>query len=186
MLFRRRPDPRGIRLVPLATRTIRFDEVLSVPQAASRPIWAEIEITPNRLGRLIASAFKPLPVTMTLALENGTEKSSRINPGSVRDGFLMSPFLANDSTLHSLDADDANGWRPHAVKSIRVEGKVGWNGTQTRLESKAFYNDEIEVRLFGVVFEPPPTGDAAAKTGEGTRIGEETPGKRIPSELTGM
>jgi hypothetical protein len=149
-LFERRADSLGVRLVPLTSRTIALGEDVVVPQYEARAIWAEIAVSPTLVGRLSASAFKPIPVYLTAFLEDGTGRSNRINLLMAKSGFLLSPYLGDIQTLRALFDTDVAGWQSHAVKAIKIDSKV----RRSNLNLNTFYEDKIEIRFFALHLDP--------------------------------
>ena len=137
-------------MVPLLSRTVAFDEPLNVPQDPGQAIWTEIEITPKIVGRLVASAFKPMPVHLISTMPNGIEIANRINTRMAKTGFLLSPFVGDPGTLRALFANDRKCMEPQLIKAIRIDGTfrtVDWN---TSLKLNTFYENKIEIRLYSL------------------------------------
>ena len=151
-LFERRNDPLAIRLVPLPSRTFAIGEDVVVPHDGSRAIWAEIALKPNRVGRLIASAYKPIPVSLVVTLEDGAVHKHRIIVRMAESGFLLSPYLADIEMIRSVAGDFAEGQGANAVRSLRIES----TSNQSNLNVNKFFEPQVEARFFAVHFDPAP------------------------------
>jgi hypothetical protein len=86
----------------LATETHAFGETVILPES-EQPIFAEIEITTNILGRIASFAFKqPSPLEIRIKLKNGSSREFRIIPGMIKAGFLLSPLIENSTEFGLL------------------------------------------------------------------------------------
>jgi hypothetical protein len=78
-----------------------FGERVNLPQS-SKPIFAQIEIKPTILGRLMGILFKPSQLSMLLEKDNGVKKQYRIISGMAKSGFVISPLIENTDEFGKL------------------------------------------------------------------------------------
>lgn len=101
---------------PLGSGRVPMGVAIQVPP---RPglVYADIEVVPSAVGRLVSLLYKPASAWVTLAYDGGRAQSRhRLVVGTARDGVLVSPYLR-----------DADGFRAtwtggpgHLVDSLSV------------------------------------------------------------------
>ena len=91
---------------PVADREALFGERVALPAG---PIWAEIDVEPSLVGRLVSAAYKLPLLTMTIDYENGTSRDFRFIAAMARGGFLLSPTVEKAAALMALESDAASG-----------------------------------------------------------------------------
>lgn len=87
--LRRTQHAVAIQKEKLAEKRIRFGEKMALPEAA--PLWAEVEIHPNALGRLAGMLLKAPAIRM--AVDSSKVGDYRILPENASAGFLLSPII---------------------------------------------------------------------------------------------
>jgi hypothetical protein len=93
LVLRKRDRPRGIAYSPLATFPAHFDERIAVPTVSDGMIWMRVDFHKRLLGRLIAAAYKPAMVSLTVTTADGLENEYRLLPDLAGQGFLLSPLV---------------------------------------------------------------------------------------------
>ncbi len=115
------------KLVPLISRTAHFGEKVSLP--SSLPLFAELEINPTFIGRIISFLLKPPALQITLTTLNGTHKVYRIVSGMARAGFVISPLVENteDFALLLSNPDFLKEKEVQSIEISTVEGNsISW------------------------------------------------------------
>src|SRR5262249_3744523 len=102
---------------------------------ATGPIWAEIEIDYNALGRLAQFALRtPAP---ELAVETETQQRRyRLNLESAKTGFLLSPVLRDVITFAGIYNRERSDSRA-MVRSVIVD-----------FPYKKYYEQTVHIRLY--------------------------------------
>ncbi len=113
----------------LTTEKHIFGERVNLPYS-ELPIFAQIEIKPTILGRLMSILYKPSQLNMLLELNNGIKKQYRIISGMAKSGFVISPLIENTAEFGMLYGD-VGFLNSKFVKSITiapsVERSIFWN-----------------------------------------------------------
>ena len=163
--LRRSPSPRAYRLDAVESRTMGFEEIVTLPSLDEGPLWAEIEVSRSALGVAATAALKDPIVRIVVVTCDRKETVYRLPAGMSRAGFLLSPLIDDRTWFAHLAATPWNDpkWQqaigPRAVKSIRVTSRWGeWA-----------FHPMIALRLFRLKFEPMPAspwrfGSGASKS----------------------
>ena len=69
---------------------------------ATEPLWSEIELHPNLLGKLITTALRLPPIYLEAITANGVTTRHRIIGDVMSEGFLLSPIISNRWGLSRL------------------------------------------------------------------------------------
>ncbi|MDD5272470.1 MAG: hypothetical protein PHU14_07100 [Methylovulum sp.] len=116
-----------------------FEADVVIPESLE-PLFAEIEIKPTLLGRLIAILYKPLAhIKINVELENGAKQSYRVIPGVAKSGFIISPLI-NDAKEFSFFYANQGKLSNKKVRLINIYEKgiksLFWNNKYTLTFSK--------------------------------------------------
>jgi hypothetical protein len=113
------------------------EQWLTIPSAKG-PIWAEIEINPNALGKLTDFVLR-MP-SAELVIETETEQRKyRLTRESAKTGFLLSPVLNDVVSFASLYHPDQDAGTK--VRSMIVSFPFG---------SARYYEKKLRVRLYAL------------------------------------
>ena len=90
----------------------RLGESVTVPMTDT-PIFAQVQIEPTLLGRMLSVVFKPPRLKMTLHLVSGKKHDYLVISGMMKSGFFLSPLVEDTwdfallatGNLGYLDAD---------------------------------------------------------------------------------
>jgi hypothetical protein len=85
----------------LSRETHTFGEKVLLPRT-NCPVFIQIDITPNILGRLASVLFKPGQLQITLELRSGVRKQYRIIASMATSGFLISPLVETTAEFETL------------------------------------------------------------------------------------
>lgn len=110
--------------VPAMQETVvsaEFGERIAVPpNLADAPVWLELDVRPNLLGRLAATLFKPSKLVLTVQLADGSERRFRHVSAMGRSGFLLSPLVEDAREFASLRGAPAL-WADKRVLALSVD-----------------------------------------------------------------
>jgi hypothetical protein len=121
---------------PLFDAEIAPGDSLTVASAAG-PVWAEMEIVPNALGRLVQFALRIPPVELIVETET-RQRRYRLTWESAAAGFLLSPVL--DDVVSFATLYDRTLFDPSIqVRNMMVRFPPG---------SESFYRKYLRVRLY--------------------------------------
>jgi hypothetical protein len=117
------------RMEAVSTGTYSLGETVFLPRS-SEPLFAEVDIHQTLIGRLVSLLYKPTILTITLDLENGTQRNYRLISGMAKAGFVISPLVENTEDFAVLFGDKSY-WREKRVKAIGIAPAGGrsvlWN-----------------------------------------------------------
>ena len=119
-----------LEFAPIRNGTYALGDVVAVPSAAG-PLFAEISITPNVLGKLASVLLKSSQLRISLTLKNGTIKTYRLVSNMAKSGFIISPLIESTSEFGLLYAQNTY-LDSKAVKSfsiVPVGGGSFWKKT---------------------------------------------------------
>lgn len=128
-LFHRRKISNTIQ--PLASGSIvdgsySLDQDIGIPNSSGDFLWAELNIQPTLLGRVVSFIFKLPRLHIVIQQKNGVEADFRYIADMGRGGFVLSPvvvstkdFLAVGRFLKGEDMDDKT------AKSLSIYGEFG-------------------------------------------------------------
>jgi hypothetical protein len=122
LALRRMEPPGRVRRTLLAERTVSFDEVVEVPQVPPGAlVWAEIEVPPSTIGRLVSVVWKPPIVYIRPLTDDGVEHFYSLPPEISEAGFILSPFIQTTDDVAALAAALPDGPIPlPVVQSFRM------------------------------------------------------------------
>jgi len=88
-------------------------------------LFAEVHLTPTRLGRMLAALFNPPQLRIKLVLADGRDKTFRIISGMMETGFLLSPLVNNTEEFADLSSRSGHLEKMGQVKSISIVPAYG-------------------------------------------------------------
>lgn len=123
----------------------KIGEEVIIPQT-SAPIFAELDLKPTLLGKLLGIVFKPPQLKMTLKLTDGTNKDYRVISGMMQSGFFISPLVESNKDFVFLATGNQHYLKNKIVESILITpsygGSIFWSSTYT-LELKAYRSESV-------------------------------------------
>jgi len=107
---------------------------VALPESAG-PLFAEVDLRPTLVGRLLIVLFKPPQLNIVLNLRSGKSKSYRIISNMMATGFIVSPLVCNTGEFASLAVGKPRFQEEARVESISIApsygGSVLWSDTYT-------------------------------------------------------
>ncbi len=113
-----------------------------------QPVFAQIEIEPTLLGRLVNIVFKPSQLQITLELNNGMNKQYRLISGMAKSGFIISPLVENTAEFGVLYGKDRlrNGKLVRSMVISTVNTPIGlWKKNYTVTFSQIKMEPPIDI-----------------------------------------
>ena len=139
--LRRGRQPVTLNKLRLVEQKLRFGERMALPTES--PLWAEVDISENLLGKIAGLLLKVPAIKMDLEGASW-RREYRLLPETARVGFLLSPAIDRPADFESLFGTERPvDQLPRAI-SFRVSPAGG-----ERLESP-----EIAVRIYRLVMQP--------------------------------
>jgi hypothetical protein len=137
----RSPKPREYHLQPLQETTVTLGKPFVLPAATNGLIWAQIEINKTLVGDLLSFFYKPEILLADAKLADGSEQISRLIPGIVRTGFLLSPYIKDTPSFLALaKADEAVFSRKVVLEmTLRESGQSS---------SSFCYQPQVKIRFY--------------------------------------
>lgn len=139
--FRKRPLIREASTYEVFQQDIdRTGERVAIAGTDAR-IFAEIDLRPTLLGRLVGLVYKEPELRMTLSLRNRRSVNYRVVASMMKSGFFLSPLVENTKDFTSFVTGNLYFFRQNAVESITITPVSGggtlWEPTYT-LELKTY------------------------------------------------
>jgi len=85
-------------------------------------MWAEVDLRPSLLGRLVDAAYKLPASTITLVCQDGQVATYRFVPEMGQGGFLLSPLVRTTADFIAVATQARVACRP---KTMRIDA-AGW------------------------------------------------------------
>jgi hypothetical protein len=99
------------------------------------PLFAEVELKPTLLGKLLIALFKPPQLDIKLSLKNGETMTYRVISNMMETGFIVSPLVSNTQEFGYLAVDNQSFMDERKVEAFSIVpsygGSVLWSGTYT-------------------------------------------------------
>ncbi|HSY19044.1 MAG TPA: hypothetical protein VK815_11945 [Candidatus Acidoferrales bacterium] len=146
LLLQRTATPRSYRLVELPDMSASLGESVTVPVVTNGLLWAELEFKKTPAGKIIAAAYKPEVLTMTVKFRDRPPATYRIIPGMTQAGFLLSPVVADNKSFAALFKSDWPAELAHREVQSLVVAPVTASGASLCYDSiyqLRFYRLEI-------------------------------------------
>jgi hypothetical protein len=114
------------------TEACRTGQTFSLPQADGL-LFAEVDLKPTLLGRLLLAFFNPPQLHIVIGLASGKTEHYRVTSNMMETGFLLSPFISNTKDFAVLVDGRKNPEEEEKVKTISIApaygGSLFWSGT---------------------------------------------------------
>ena len=99
------------------------------------PLFAEVDLKPTLLGKLLIALFKPPQLNIRLNLRNGETRSYRVISNMMATGFILSPLVRNAEEFGFMAVGNRRFLDERKVAAISIApsygGSVLWSGTYT-------------------------------------------------------
>jgi len=119
--------------------------IVALPEVDA-PLFAEVDLKPTLLGKLLMVLFKPPQLNIKLNLKNGESTSYRVISNMMTTGFIVSPLVSNTQEFEYLAVGNRRFLDEHKVEGISIApsygGSVLWSGTYT-LTLKAYHGQRV-------------------------------------------
>jgi hypothetical protein len=146
-------------------------EDVAIP-ISSAPIYAELNLKPTVLGKVLGLGFKPPQLKLTANLKDGTSNSYRVLSNMMKAGFFISPLVKNTRDFMYMAMGQQRYLSGNTVRSIVITPSYGdsifWSRTYD-LKLKAYRGGAVEDlphELFDRMFDSLPEGYAEAQASE--------------------
>ena len=107
-------------------------------------VYAEINLKPTLLGKLLGILYKPPQLLITLKLKNGSSVQYRVIANMMESGFFISPLINDSKDFAMIASSNAHYLDSNIVESLTLSldhakkfGKIFWN-TNYQLKLKAY------------------------------------------------
>jgi hypothetical protein len=125
--------------------THEIGETVVIPET-DLPIYAEVDIKPTILGKLISLLYKPPQLIILLNLNNGTSHYYRVVGNMMVSGFFISPLIKDTKDFVHVSTGELRYLNNHIVKSFAIfpsyGGSVFWNANY-QLKLKTYINNTL-------------------------------------------
>ena len=88
-------------MTPIMQQNISLRRWVSLP-ITNHLLYTQIEIHPSLMGKILGLLYKTPPLTITIKLANGSERTYRFIAGMAESGFILSPFVENTDDFAKL------------------------------------------------------------------------------------
>ena len=147
LALRKAPEPAA--LLPAARileRVVTWNQEVELGPASTGPVWAEIDLQVQPLGRLVDFLFRPPEVGLVVQAGGPWVVYQLLVP-LARSGFLLSPLVESPAAFALLyRGDQSHPLAPDVTRLFLQTGRVG----------KRFYQPQITVRLYHLPIPPRP------------------------------
>ncbi|MFZ0313961.1 MAG: hypothetical protein WAL85_14735 [Candidatus Korobacteraceae bacterium] len=110
-------------LLPGFEESQSIDHAFDLPPS-SQPLFAQIDIHPTPLGRIVNALYKPPELTIELRTRSGLRKTYTLISGMAKAGFVISPLVESASEFGLLYGDSSY-WRDRQVVSVLISTAGG-------------------------------------------------------------
>lgn len=121
-LLERRAVSGGWRLEPIENVKTQTDAVITVPSAASGPVWVRIDIRDTQHDVVMRTLLAAPQVRLAVSSRDGQWRNYRVVPALARDGFLLSPLVETTADFIQLEGLQDQALPAHDVTALRVLG----------------------------------------------------------------
>ena len=120
------------RFIPIQTGRYETNAEIALPRPAKH-IFAELDIQPTLLGKLVNILYKPPQLSIQIKLADDSVRSYRVLSKIMGDGFFISPLVENTADFVALIDSSKTGQPVKPVKSILLKPEYGegilWRNT---------------------------------------------------------
>jgi hypothetical protein len=136
-LLRKRARPLDIAMQPLRTMSATMNSTVDLAPLPDKAVFAYIDVRPTFLGKLANLVLKSAALHIDVQYVDGIKAQYRFIPALGREGFFLSPLIANAENYISLATGQA-GSKPQKVKSFVIRADTLAN---------LLWSQELAVRL---------------------------------------
>ncbi len=102
----------------------RAGQVVELPPT-ERLLFAQIDIQPTLLGRVLSALYKPGALYLFVDLRNGQSQRFRLVPGMARAGFVLSPLVQTNADFVQLLQSGPGALQQRQVRRLRIGAADG-------------------------------------------------------------
>ena len=133
VLMQKKKSTRKVsRYEDVARETCETGKPIAIPETNGM-LFADVDLKPTLLGRLLTIVFNPPLLHIVLHLSNGETKQYRVVANMMSTGFLLSPFVNDTKDFASLAEGIDRPRAQEKVQSISIAPSYGrtlfWSGT---------------------------------------------------------
>jgi hypothetical protein len=123
-ILQRRDSPNSLKIgEPILARRQMMGANIAIP-VLDQPVWAEIDIRPTLLGRLISALYKAPELFISVKYPGGTSRAFRFVSGLGKTGFLLSPTIGSARDFAALQST-----APHGILGAKYLTEFAITGT---------------------------------------------------------
>ncbi len=123
------PPPASQVLTPLMSVTVRSGETVVLPDEPGHALWMQVDVSLSSRGRLRGLFYKP-PLLYMTAENESAHATSRLVPGIARAGFVLQPFLFDETDLMAF----LRGTGVRRARRVRIDAAAGEEGYWGRFD----------------------------------------------------
>jgi len=142
------------------------DEIRQRTLRLSLGAWTEVESTDsvvilagvvktNFWGKLLAVAWRPVLLSITVRLADGTEHEHRLVAAAASDGMLLSPYVDTPFAYLALATGTLEALASKRVVALKLDTQDG--------RGRFLYDNEIPLKLVDLAIVPSADGDLPAE-----------------------
>lgn len=135
----------------LGSSTVRFGDVVPVPDLGETPIWAEVDVEPSMLGRLRSFLYKAPILEIGVVDGSGYRANYRLIRSMAAAGFMMYPHFTNATNVQRY----MNGEPAPRAQSIAIEVPARDRKYFSRGIAVRFYSMKPLARTPGIAADSP-------------------------------
>ena len=152
LALRKAREPGSVHTAKVLERTVTWDQEVALSPTPSGPVWAEIDLRVQPLGRLIDLLFR-LPEVDLSVRAGGAWNTYRLLAPLARSGFLLSPVVEGPAAFALLYRGSQSHPLAPDVSCISVGTGSG---------GRRYYQPQIAVRLYHLSISPRPVPEMLA------------------------
>lgn len=104
-------------------------------------VYAEINLKPTLLGKLLGTLYKPPQLAITLKLKNGSSEQYRVVANMMESGFFISPLIKDTKDFAMVASGGTHYLNSNIVESFTLSlahgGHLFWSASY-QLKLKAY------------------------------------------------
>jgi hypothetical protein len=152
LALRKTSEPAPVDAAKILERTVTWDQEIELGPTSAGPVWAEIDLQVQPLGRLIDFLFRPPEIGLSVQA-GGVGNTYQLLAPLARSGVLLSPVVEGPAAFALLYRGDQIHPLSPDVSSISVGAGSG---------GQRFYRPQIVVRLYRLSIPPRPVPEMLA------------------------
>lgn len=146
LLLRRLESVRPYTLTKVVEMDTRFGQTFDLTSLKDSLVWAEIDVQPSLLGRLLRIGYKLPELYMAVRSGDGAVRGYRVIPGMLSAGFLLAPTVQTAKEFADIMRHRRNGLPPSAQVTAFMFGVAHWGKSES--PAGKFYDNHVKIRLY--------------------------------------